>query len=330
MRAVDFDEPGGPEVLHLVEAVPPAAGPHDIVIDVAAAALNYADILQRRGTYGLRPDVEQRLGLECSGRVREVGSDVSGFAIGDEVCALIPGGAYAEQVVVDASLALPVPSGVSVLEAAALPEMAATVWSNLVDIGGLRAGHDVLVHGGSGGIGSGAIQIARALGARVFTTCGSEEKAEECRALGAQLAINYRTTDFVSAVREATGGRGADLVLDNMGASYLERNIAVAADDGRILTIGLQGGKLAEVNIGAMMGKRLALHATSLRDRPLRERARIMAGVRRDLWPLLECGELVPVVGKVFDLDDVVDAHRHAESGDAFGKTLLRMGGDGA
>ena len=324
MLAVEFTEPGPPEVLRLVDAEAPISAPDELVISVAATALNYADILQRRGVYGLKPGAVERLGLECSGTVARIGSQVTGFSVGDRVCALLPGGTYAEEVAVNSGLVLPIPTGVDLVSAAALPEMAATVWSNLIDIGGLSDGQTVLVHGGSGGVGSGAIQISRAFGARVLTTCGAD-KADRCRALGADLVIDYRYADFVSEVQAATAGNGADLVLDNMGAAYLDRNIAAAAHDGRIVTIGLQGGKSAPANLGTMMEKRLSLHVTSLRDRPLSDRKEIIAGVRRDIWPLIESKAVSPVVGEVFEFSAVVDAHRHAESGSAFGKTVLRM-----
>ncbi|WP_262706258.1 MULTISPECIES: NAD(P)H-quinone oxidoreductase [Streptomyces] len=326
MRAVEFDHPGPPDVLRLIETVPPTPKPNEIVIEVVSAGLNYADLLQRRGVYGLKPGAVERLGLECAGRVVAIGAEVTDVALGDEVCALLAGGAYAEQVAVDAALVLRAPAGPTLDEVGALPEMAATVWSNLIDLGGLRSGLDVLIHGGSGGIGSGAIQIAHAIGARVFTTCGSEEKAARCLALGADVVVNYRKTDFVETVLRETGGKGADLILDNMGASYLARNIEASAMDARIVMIGVQGGKIAEIDLGAMMEKRMALHVTSLRDRPLGERARILAGVQRDLWPLVERGELSPVIDRVFPFDDVIAAHCHAESGDPVGKTLLRVG----
>lgn len=325
MRAFDVVAPGGPEVLTLVEEEPPTIRTSEVLIRTAAVAMNYSDVLQRRGTYRLRPEAVQRLGLECAGTITAVGVDVHHFKVGDEVCALVPGGAYAELVSVDARLVLPVPPSIALQDAASLPEMAATVWSNLIDIGRLREGSTVLVHGGSGGIGSGAIQVARAFGARVFTTCGTDKKKARCLSLGAYLAINYKTHDFVEEILRETRGTGADIILDNMGGTYLERNIQVAAEDGRILTIGLQGGARTEVNLGAMMEKRLALHVTSLRDRSLRERARILTGVRDDIWPLIERGELRPVIGRRFPFDNAVDAHRYAESGDASGKTLLTL-----
>ncbi|MBK0417908.1 NAD(P)H-quinone oxidoreductase [Leucobacter sp. CSA1] len=326
MRAVEFDTPGAPEVLYVAEVPEPQCGPGEVLIEVAAAGMNYADLLQRRGTYGLKPGAIERLGLECSGRIVDVGAEVPGLRVGDEVCALLAGGAYAERVAVDASLVLPKPRGVDLVGAAALPEMAATVWSNLVDIGGLRGARTVLVHGGGGGIGSGAIQVAKAFGARVITTCGSEEKAALCRELGADVVVNYREEDFVDVVREETGGAGVDLILDNMSALYLGRNVAACGMDSRIVMIGLQGGKIAEVDLGEMMEKRMSLHVTSLRDRPLAERARILRGVREDFWPLIEEGRLRPVVDRVFPIDEAVAAHAHAESGAQRGKVLIRLG----
>lgn len=325
MRAVEFTEPGAPEVLTVVDAEAPQPEVNEVVIEVAGAGMNYADLLQRRGVYGLKPGAIQRLGLECSGRVAAVGAGVTAFSVGDEVCALLAGGAYAEFVAVDASLVMPVPAGVGLLEAGALPEMVATVWSNVLDIGSLRPGENFLVHGGGGGIGSGAIRIAKALGARVFTTCGSEEKAAFCRSLGADVVINYRESDFVEVVRRETDGAGADVVLDNMGALYLPRNIEATAMDGRIVTIGVQGGKAAEIDLGAMMEKRMSLHVTSLRDRPLIERARILEGVRRDIWPMIADGLLRPMVDRVFPIAQIVEAHAYAESGAQQGKVLISM-----
>lgn len=325
MRAVDLRGHGAPDVLTVSDTVDPTAGAGEVIIEVVAAGLNYADLLQRRGVYGLKPGAIQRLGLECSGRIVGLGAGVERFTVGDEVCALLAGGAYAERVAVDARLVLPAPAGTPLLDAGALPEMVATVWSNLLDIGALRAGETVLVHGGGGGIGSGAIQIAKAVGARVLTTCGSAEKADFCRTLGADVVINYREEDFVAAVARETGGTGVDLVLDNMGALYLGRNVQATAMDGRIVIIGVQGGKTAEIDLGRMMEQRMSLHVTSLRDRPIAERARILAGVERDLWPLLRAGKLHPVVDRVFPLADVRAAHELAESGQQKGKVLLHM-----
>lgn len=327
MRTVEFDAPGDPDVLHLVEVEPPEPAEDEVVIEVVSAGMNFADLLQRRGVYGLKSGAVRRLGLECSGRVVAMGRKVQGFQLGDDVCALLPGGTYAERVAVDASLVLPVPEGASVLDAGALPEMVATVWSNLIDIGGLERGQDVLIHGGGGGIGSGAIQIAKAIGARVITTCGSEEKAAFCKGLGADVVVNYRESDFVEDVNEATDGRGVDVVLDSIGAPYLQRNVDATGMDGRIVMIGVQGGKLAEVDLGTMMEKRMSLHVTSLRDRPLAERARIMEGVRQLIWPMVAENRLRPLVDRVFEMEDVVEAHRYAESGAQKGKILLQMRG---
>ncbi len=323
MRAVTVTEPGGPEVLTISELPDPEPGPGEVLVDVAATAVNRADLLQRRGFYPPPPGASAVIGLECSGTVTAVGDGVTGWAVGTPVCALLAGGGYASRVVVPAGQVMPLPDGVDVVTAAALPEVACTVWSNVFMIAGLQPGDAFLVHGGAGGIGTMAIQLAAALGARVFATAGSPEKLELCRSLGAEVAISYRDEDFVEVVRAQTDGRGADVVLDNMGAKYLEPNVAVLADEGRLVIIGMQGGVKAELNIAELLGKRGAVIATALRSRPVEGKAAICASVVEHVWPLVADGQVRPIVHEVLPLDRVGDAHRIVESGSHTGKVLL-------
>ncbi|RAX14924.1 NAD(P)H-quinone oxidoreductase [Pseudarthrobacter sp. AG30] len=325
MRAIDYEKPGSPEVLRIVEVDEPSILENEVLIDVSTAGVNFADLRQRVGAYALKPEVNQRMGLECAGTIVAVGTAATPWQPGDAVCALLPGGGYAERVAVDSSLVLPLPKNVGLLTAGGLPEMAATVWSNLMEIGRLQAGQSVLIHGGAGGIGAGAIQIAHSLGAQVLATCGSEEKMRVCEELGADTVINYRTTDFVDVIHDVTDGVGVNLILDNMGAAYLSRNIAASAEDGKIVTIGLQGGKIAEIDLGQMMSKRMSLHVTSLRDRPLVDRTRIVRGVLEQIWPLIECGAVRLLIDSSFDLSEVTQAHARLESGDHVGKVLLTV-----
>ncbi len=292
MKAIVFSEPGGPDVLTWSEVPDPVPGDGQVLVQVAAAAVNRADLLQRRGHYAPPPGASEILGLECSGRIAALGPGVSGWAVGDEVCALLTGGGYAEKVAVPAGQLLPVPKSVDLETAAGLPETVCTVWSNVFMAAGLQPGETLLVHGGAGGIGTTAIQLATALGAKVLVTVGSKEKAERCVELGAHAAINYKDEDFVTRVRELTEGRGADVILDNMGASYLGRNVDALAVSGRLVNIGLQGGAKAELDLGKLMRKRAAVLATTLRgqagrgeggDRGRGARARLAAGGLRRL-----------------------------------------------
>ena len=323
MRAVTQSAPGGPETLVVTELPDPVPGPGEVLLEVAATAVNRADLLQRQGFYPPPPGASDIIGLECSGTVAGLGEGVTGWAVGDQVCALLAGGGYASRVVVPAGQLMPVPDGVDLVSAAALPEVACTVWSNVFMIAGLRPGDAFLVHGGGGGIGTFAIQLAAASGARVFTTAGSAEKLERCRELGAEVAINYRDEDFVEVVRAETDGAGADVVLDNMGAKYLARNVDVLADEGRLVVIGMQGGTKAELDLGRLLSKRGAVIATALRSRPVEGKARICASVVEHVWPLVADGTIQPIVSAVLPLDDVAEAHRMIESGDAVGKVLL-------
>jgi putative PIG3 family NAD(P)H quinone oxidoreductase len=324
MKTIIFESFGPPEVLHRVERPTPQLRAGEVLIDIHASALNYSDLLQRRGTYVMKTEGENILGIECSGVIAALGEGVSSWQVGDPVCALLPGGGYAEQVTVNAGFVLPCPSGVSLTDAAALPEAACTLWSNLRDIGRLQPGETVLIHGGAGGVGSLAIQWAKQWGARVLTTAGSAEKLQRCLELGAEVAIDYRHEDFVEVVQRVTDGRGVDVILDNMGAGYLARNIDALATDGRLVMIGLQSGREAPIQLGKMMGKRAALHTTSLRDRSVSAKQAIVAGVLRDVWPHVVSGAIKPVIDSTFSLSAVAQAHAYMESGRHVGKILLK------
>ena len=325
MRAVTASAAGGPEVLTVVELPDPTPGPGEVVLDVAAAGLNRADLMQRRGFYPPPPGASDVLGMECSGTVSAVGPDVTGWSEGDRACALLAAGGYASQVAVPAGQLMPVPDGVELVTAAALPETACTVWSNVFMIAGLQPGETILVHGGSGGIGTMAIQLASQLDSRVLTTAGTPEKLALCASLGADVAINYRDQDFVEAVREATDGRGADVILDNMGAKYLGRNLEALAVEGRLVIIGMQGGTKAELDISTLLRKRGAVIATSLRARPAEEKAAICAAVAEHVWPLVAQGSVRPIVERTLPLDEVRAAHELMESGEHTGKILLTL-----
>jgi putative PIG3 family NAD(P)H quinone oxidoreductase len=323
MRAVVITQPGGPEVLAWQVVPDPAPGAGEVLIEVAASAVNRADLLQRQGHYDPPPGAPPYPGLECSGRIVALGPDVEGWAVGDEVSALLSGGGYAELVAVPAGQLLPAPAGVDLVTAAALPEVACTVWSNVFMLAGLRPGETLLVHGGSSGVGTMAIQLGQAMGARVAVTAGSAAKLGRCRELGADVLVNYKEQDFVEVVRDATGGHGADVVLDNMGASYLARNVEVLAANGRLSVIGLQGGTRAELDLGRLHAKRGAIIATSLRARPADEKAAIVASTREHVWPLVEAGTVRPVVDRVLPMAEAAEAHRLVESSSHVGKVLL-------
>jgi putative PIG3 family NAD(P)H quinone oxidoreductase len=323
MRAVVADGAGGPEVLTIAELPDPEPGPGEVVLDVAAAGLNRADLLQRQGFYPPPPGASDVLGMECSGTVSAVGDGVTGWDVGDEGCALLSAGAYATKVALPAGQLMPVPEGVDLVTAAALPEVACTVWSNLFMVAGLRPEETLLVHGGAGGIGTFAIQLGAALGARVFTTAGTPEKRDLVRELGAEIAIDYREEDFVEVVKEHTGGKGADVILDNMGGSYLARNVTALADKGRLVIIGMQGGTKAELDINALLRKRGAIIATALRSRPAQDKAAICASVVEHVWPLVADGSVRPMVHATLPLDRAGEAHALMESGEHSGKILL-------
>jgi putative PIG3 family NAD(P)H quinone oxidoreductase len=323
VRAITVPEPGGPDALIPTTVPDPEPRPGEVLVRVVAAGVNRADLLQRAGHYPSPPGSPAWPGLEVSGTVDAVGSGVQGWAPGDPVCALLGGGGYAERVAVDARHVLSVPDGVDLVDAAALPEVACTAWSNLVDVGRLRAGETVLVHGGSGGVGSFAVQLAAALGARVLTTAGGPERAARCRELGAHVAIDHRADDFAAAVRDATGGQGADVVLDVLGAGALEANLRSLATDGRLVVIGAQRGRRGEVDLGVLMSRRATISGTTLRARPASQKADLVASVRAHVWPMLADGRVRPVVHARLPLERAADAHRLLDSGEVFGKVLL-------
>jgi putative PIG3 family NAD(P)H quinone oxidoreductase len=325
MRAVTASGAGGPEVLSVTELPDPEPGPGEVVLDVAAAGLNRADLLQRAGFYPPPPGASDVLGMECSGTVSAVGAGVTGWSVGDEACALLAGGGYAARVAVPAGQLMPVPAGVDLVTAAALPEVACTVWSNVFMVAGLQPEETILVHGGAGGIGTMAIQLASRLGARVLTTGGTAEKLATCAGLGADVTINYREQDFVEVVRTVTDGHGADVVLDNMGATYLGRNLEALATEGRLVIIGMQGGTRAELDISMLLRKRGAIIATALRSRPTEEKAAICAAVVEHVWPLVADGRVRPMVNGTRPLDEAAAAHALMESGDHTGKILLTV-----
>lgn len=328
MHAITVDQPGGPEALCWTEVPDPIPGPGEILIDVTAAAVNRADLLQRQGLYPMPPGASHILGLECSGVIAQVGADVSEWSVGQAVCALLSGGGYAEKVVVPAGQVLPIPSNINLDVAAALPEVACTVWSNLVMTARMAAGQSILIHGGSSGIGTHAIQVAKALGVRVAITAGTPDKLDACRDLGADLTINYRATDFVQAVHNFTDGAGVDLILDIMGAKYLDRNVDALGNDGHLVIIGMQGGAVAELNIAKLITKRGSITATTLRGRPLdgpSGKAAIVDAVTQDLWPLVEAGKVLPIVGAEIPVSQAGEAHRLLESGEIVGKVLLTL-----
>ncbi|BCY15522.1 NAD(P)H quinone oxidoreductase [Actinoplanes sp. L3-i22] len=318
MRAIVIED----KQLRWAEVPEPEAGAGEVVVEVTAAAVNRADLLQRQGNYPPPPGAPAYPGLECSGVISAVGPGVEGHHVGERVCALLAGGGYAERVAVPAGQLLPIPAGLSLVEAAALPEVACTVWSNTVAHDRLRAGETLLVHGGGSGIGTFAVQLGTALGARVLVTARAA-KHERLRALGADVTIDYSEQDFVRVVHDVTDGRGADVVLDIIGAKYLARNIEALATNGRISVIGFQGGTRAELDLGALMAKRGSISSTSLRARPVPEKARIVAGVRDQVWPLVAAGLVKPVIHTTFPLAEAAEAQRVMESSDHLGKLLL-------
>jgi putative PIG3 family NAD(P)H quinone oxidoreductase len=325
MRAIVVTEPGPPDVLRWAEVPDPEPGRGEVVLDIAAAGVNRADLHQRQGNYPAPPGAPAWPGLECSGTVSSVGSGVASWTVGDQACALLAGGGYATKAAAPAGHLLPVPAGVDLVTAAGLPEAMCTVWSNVFMTAGLRPGETLLVHGGGSGIGTAAIQLGSAAGATVAVTAGSETKLARCEELGASVLVNYREEDFVAVVRDATEGRGADVVLDVIGAKYLARNIDVLAPGGRLVVIGLQGGRRAELDLSALMAKRAALSAATLRSRSDEETATIVAAVREYVWPLIESGAVQPVSDRVLPMSEAAEAHRVVETGEHVGKVLLAV-----
>jgi putative PIG3 family NAD(P)H quinone oxidoreductase len=323
MRAIVIREPGGPEVLEWVEVPDPVAGPGEVLVDVVASAVNRADLLQRAGFYDPPPGAPPYPGMECSGRISALGEGVAGWRVGDEVCALLAGGGYAEKVAVPVGQLMPVPT--DVVESAALPEVACTVWANLVGAARLAEGESLLVHGGGSGIGTFAIQFAAARGARVFTTARVPKHAA-LRELGAEVTVDYTEEDFFTAAMAATGGRGVDVILDIQGGDYLPRNVATLAIGGRLVVIGLQGGRKGELDLGQLITKRASVAASTLRSRPLEEKARICSGVRDEVWPLVETGRIRPVIYRRLSMSQAGRAHELVARNEHIGKVLLVVG----
>ncbi|GHH65158.1 NAD(P)H quinone oxidoreductase [Streptosporangium violaceochromogenes] len=316
MHAIVIDKPGGPEALSWREVPDPRPGPGEVLVDVTATAVNRADVLQRRGLYPPPPGASPYPGLECSGVVAGVGPDVEGVAVGDRVCALLSGGGYAEKVAVPWQQVMRVPEGVGLAEAAGLPEVACTVWSNVFMTGRLRKGETLLVHGGAGGVGTMAVQLAKAFGSRVVVTAGSAEKISLCVELGADEGINYRTEDFAEKVR-------ADVILDIVGGKYLPGNVRALKTGGRLVVIGMQGGAKGELDLGTLLAKRASVHGTTLRARPVDEKGVIVRGVVENVWPLVDAGVIRPVIHTRVPMSEAAEAHRLLESGEHIGKILL-------
>lgn len=323
MHAVTIDQPGGPEVLRWTQVPDPTPQAGEVIVAVTATALNRADVLQRQGLYPPPPGESEILGLECSGRVIEIGKGVTSHHVGDEVTALLAGGGYGERVGVPAEQLMSIPGGIDIETAGGLPEAACTVWSNLVLEAGLTEGEWILIHGGGSGIGTMAIQIARALGAHVAVTAGSAQKLQTCADLGAEVLINYKEQDFADVIAAQTNGRGVDVILDNMGAEYLQRNINCLARNGRLVIIGMQGGLKAQFNIATLLQRNGRMIATSLRGRPREEKAMICSAVEQHVWPLIQAGVVKPMIGARMRIQDASDAHRLLESGDVTGKIVL-------
>ncbi|WP_235898647.1 NAD(P)H-quinone oxidoreductase [Parahaliea maris] len=325
MLCVEISQPGDPEVLVPASRPLPVPAVGELLIEVAAAGVNRPDVMQRRGLYPPPPGASDLPGLEVAGRVAALGEGVTGWQVGDAVCALTNGGGYAAYTVAPAGQCLPIPDGLSAVEAASLPETCFTVWTNVFERAALKAGETLLVHGGSSGIGITAIQMAKALGARVFATAGSDEKCRACEALGAELAVNYREQDFVDVLREATGGEGVDVILDMVGGDYVSRNLSLAAMDGRIVNIAFQQGFQTEVNFVPMLVKRLTLTASTLRPRTADDKAAIAAALRESVWPLYAAGEVRPVIAATFPLEQAAAAHQLMESSQHIGKIVLTL-----
>ncbi|WP_078084227.1 NAD(P)H-quinone oxidoreductase [Microbulbifer mangrovi] len=323
MRFIDLPEHGGPEKLVVTEGDKPTPEAGEVLIRVAAAGVNRPDIVQRAGFYPPPPGASPILGLEVAGEVAAVGPGVERYVVGDRVCALTNGGGYAEYALAPEGQCLPAPKGLTMVEAAALPETFFTVWSNLIHRANLTAGETLLIHGGSSGIGTTAIQLAHAMGVKVLTTAGSDEKCRACAQLGADLAINYREEDFVEALQQATDGHGADVILDMVGGDYVDRNIRAAAKDGRIVNIAFLGGAKVEVNMLPVMLKRLTLTGSTLRPQPPEVKAAIARDLEAQVWPLIEAGKIRPLIAATFALEDVADAHRLMESSNHIGKIVL-------
>jgi NADPH:quinone reductase len=325
MKAIEIATPGGPEQLRLTTRPMPEPGDGEVLIRVAAAGVNRPDVAQRQGHYPPPPGASDLPGLEVAGTVTTLGPNVTGISVGDEVTALLSGGGYAEYATAAAPLCLPIPAGLSMTEAAALPETYFTVWTNLFERSGCKTGDNVLIHGGTSGIGTTAIQLAAAFGARVFATAGTHAKARFCESLGAARGIDYRTEDFVEIVKSATDGKGADLILDMVAGTYVQRNIEAAAVEGRIVVIAVLGGARAEIMMNKIMVKRLTLTGSTLRPRTIAQKAAVAEGVRRNVWPLLAARRVRPIIHATFPLAEAAEAHRLMETSNHIGKIMLTV-----
>ncbi|MET4047202.1 putative PIG3 family NAD(P)H quinone oxidoreductase [Rhodococcus sp. UYP5] len=328
MHAITLTEFGSPDVMAWTEVPDPRPGRGQVVVDVAATAINRADLMQRQGHYPPPPGASEIMGLECSGVISELGEGVHDWNVGDRVCALLAGGGYAEQVLVPSTQLFPIPGELDLHAAAALPEVASTVWSNLVMYGGMRSGQVLLIHGGGSGIGTHAIQVAKAFGVTVAVTAGSTYKLDFCRTLGADITIDYKNQDFVEVLRSETDGHGADLILDNMGAKYLQPNVNALAMDGTLITIGMQGGVKGELNFGALLGKRGTIHAAGLRGRPETgpsSKANIVSDMTARLWPMISEGQISPIIHAEIPIIDAAQGHRMLDAEDTIGKVILRV-----
>ena len=325
MKVVEIASPGGPEQLRLAVRPVPQPGAGEVLIHVAAAGVNRPDVVQRQGHYPAPPGASDLPGMEVAGTIAALGPEVSGLRLGEQVTALLAGGGYAEYAVAAAPLCLPIPQGLSLVEAAALPETYFTVWTNVFERGGAKPGDTVLIHGGTSGIGTTAIQLATVLGAKVFATAGTPEKARFCEKLGAVRGIDYRNEDFVEVTRQATEGRGLDVILDMVAGSYVQRNIEAAAVEGRIVVIAVQGGAKADIKVNMLMMKRLTLTGSTLRPRTVAQKGAIAAAVHKNVWPLLSSGRVKPIIHATFPLADAAEAHRLMESSSHVGKIVLTM-----
>ena len=325
MSAIEILQPGIPDVMRLSERPVPVPGANDILIEVAYAGVNRPDVLQRQGLYPVPPGASDIPGLECSGRVVAKGANVSRWKIGDTVCALLPGGGYGQYALTHAHHALPIPAGMTMAQAAGLPENYFTVWTNVFDRGGLKSGETLLVHGGSSGIGTTAIQLANAFGARVFATAGTDEKCQVCRELGAEHALNYRQMDFGGLTRDWTHDRGLDMVLDMVGGSYISRNLNALSEEGRLIMIAFLAGAKAEIDFSQIMRKRLTVTGSTLRPQSVAAKAAIAEALERHVWPLLASGKVAPLVDHVFALKDAPNAHKRMEKSAHIGKIIMKV-----
>ena len=325
MKAIEIATPGGPEQLRLTNRPTPEPGDGEVLIRVAAAGVNRPDVVQRQGHYPPPPGASDLPGLEVAGTVTALGPNANGISVGDEVAALLSGGGYAEYATAAAPLCLPIPAGLSMVEAAALPETYFTVWTNLFERGGCKTGDNVLIHGGTSGIGTTAIQLAAAFGARVFATAGTHAKARFCESLGAVRGIDYRTEDFVEIVKNATDGKGADIILDMVAGTYVQRNVEAAAVDGRIVVIAVLGGVRAEIMMNKIMIKRLTLTGSTLRPRSIAQKAVVAEGLRKNVWPLLAARRVRPIIHATFPLAEAAEAHRLMETSNHIGKIMLTV-----